>query len=164
MDDVLGSDQGFTDLLCGDCLNRDEKLAIVQRVIAPQASVYFVNFLQVLIRHGRFGLIRLIRQLLERAQEELAGRRRVSVRTARALSERSRGRLQEQLRKTFGFEPILQESVDESLVGGLTIQVGDTIFDSSLRSRLKQLRGRLVEKALNEIQSRRDRFSHSEGD
>ncbi|MCA9036130.1 MAG: F0F1 ATP synthase subunit delta, partial [Planctomycetaceae bacterium] len=47
--------------------------------------------------------------------------------------------------------------------GGLIIQVGDTVYDSSLRSRLQQLRGRLVEKALNEIQSGRDRFSHTEG-
>ena len=44
------------------------------------------------------------------------------------------------------------------------LQVGDTVYDSSLRSRLKQLKGRLVEKAFNEIQSGRDRFSHPEGD
>ncbi|MFO0252168.1 MAG: hypothetical protein ACK56X_23255 [Planctomyces sp.] len=46
----------------------------------------------------------------------------------------------------------------------MVLQVGDTVFDSSLRSRLKSLRARLVEKAFNEIQSGRDRFSHPEGD
>ena len=68
------------------------------------------------------------------------------------------------LKSTFGFEPVLQETVDASLLGGVILQVGDTVYDSSLRSRLKQLKGRLVEKAFNEIQSGRDRFSHPEGD
>jgi F-type H+-transporting ATPase subunit delta len=72
--------------------------------------------------------------------------------------------LSDELKIKLGFEPILQESVDESLIGGLIIQVGDTVYDSSLRSRLKQLSGRLVEKALNEIQIGRDRFSHPERD
>ena len=54
--------------------------------------------------------------------------------------------------------------VDESLIGGLVIQVGDTVYDSSLRTRIKTLAGRLTERTLNEIQSGRDRFSHPEGD
>lgn len=164
LDDVLIAHPEFADLLCSDFVGRDEKLGVVDRVIAPRSSEFFANFLRVLIRHGRCGLIGLIRQVVIQVQEQLAGKQRVRVRAARALSEQSRRQLVEQLRGKLGFEPVLQESVDESLVGGLIIQVGDTIYDSSLRSRLKQLSGRLVEKALNEIQSGRDRFSHPEGD
>ncbi len=161
VDDVLSQYPQFAELLVSDSVGRDQKLAIVDRVIAPQASEFFVNFLRVLIRHGRISLLALIRQVLTRVQEEVAGQSRVRIRTARLLSSRAKEQLTGRLRDQLGFEPILQESVDESLIGGLIIQVGDTIYDSSLRSRLKQLRGRLVEKALNEIQSGRDRFSHT---
>ena len=96
-------------------------------------------------------------------QEQLSGQRRVQIRTSKPLSESSRSQITDQLKNKLGFDPILQESVDESLIGGLIIQVGDTVYDSSLRTRLKTLAGRLTERTLNEIQSGRDRFSHPEG-
>lgn len=99
-----------------------------------------------------------------RLTEIESGKQRVRVRSARPLSQTSREEIRSSLKGRFGFDPILEESVDADLLGGMVLQVGDTVFDSSLRSRLKSLRARLVEKAFNEIQSGRDRFSHPEGD
>ena len=164
LDDVLGSFSEFEELLLSDAVGRDDKLAILDRTIAPKASEFFVNFLRVLIRHGRIAMLPMIRRVLGRLQEEAAGKRRVRVRSAKPLSESSRSQIREQLMIKLGFEALLQETVDASLIGGMILQIGDTVYDSSLRSRLKELKGRLVEKALNEIQSGRDRFSHSERD
>ncbi len=38
----------------------------------------------------------------------------------------------------------LRVEVDESLIGGLTVRVGDTLYDASVRGRLERLRERLV--------------------
>lgn len=164
IDDILAKYPDFEQLLLSDSIGRDDKLAIVDRVIAPQASPFFTNFLRVLINHGRIDMLSSIRTVLERLQEEAAGKKRIRVRSAKPLSDASRSKIAAHLKNTFGFEPVLQETVDASLLGGVVLQVGDTVYDSSLRSRLKQLKGRLVEKAFNEIQSGRDRFSHPEGD
>ncbi len=162
VDDVLGASPEFRVLLTSDAVRRTDRLNLIDRVVAPHCSDFFTNFLKVLIRHGRIDLIDEIREVVNRVREEMAGRQRVSVRTARPLSEGSRQRIHDQLKDKLGFEPILQETVDESLIGGLVIQVGDTVYDSSLRTRLKTLTGRLTERMLNEIQSGRDRFSHPE--
>jgi F-type H+-transporting ATPase subunit delta len=164
VDDVLAKFPEFNNLLMSDLVGRDDKLAIVERVIAPKCSEFFTNFLRVLIRHGRISMLPLIQNVLVRLQEEAAGKKRIRVKSAMALSDASRSQIVSHLKSTFGFEPVLQETVDASLLGGVILQVGDTVYDSSLRSRLKQLKGRLVEKAFNEIQSGRDRFSHPEGD
>lgn len=164
VDDVLAKFPEFSNLLMSDLVGRDDKLAIVERVIAPKCSEFFTNFLRVLIRHGRISMLPLIQNVLVRLQEEAAGKKRIRVKSAMALSDASRSQIVSHLKSTFGFEPVLQETVDASLLGGVILQVGDTVYDSSLRSRLKQLKGRLVEKAFNEIQSGRDRFSHPEGD
>ncbi len=164
VDDVLAKYPEFEDLLFSDSVGRDDKLAIVDRVFAPKSSEFFASFLRVLIRHGRITMLPMIQSVLGRLQEEAAGKQRVRVRSARPLSESSRTQICEQLRNKLGFEPLLQETVDAGLIGGMILQVGDTVYDSSLRSRLKQLKGRLVEKAFNEIQSGRDRFSHPERD
>jgi F-type H+-transporting ATPase subunit delta len=164
VDDVLAKFPDFEQLLLSDLVGRDDKLAIVERVIAAKASAFFSNFLRVLINHGRIDLVSSIRTVVERLQEEAAGKKRIRVKSAKPLSNASRSKIVSHLKNTFGFEPVLQETVDASLLGGVVLQVGDTVYDSSLRSRLKQLKGRLVEKAFNEIQSGRDRFSHPEGD
>jgi F-type H+-transporting ATPase subunit delta len=164
MDDVLGKNPEFNSLLMSDSVGRDDKLGIVDRVIAPKSSEFFANFLRVLVRHGRITMLPMIQSVLARLQEEAAGKRRVRVRSAKPLSEKSRSQIVNDLKNKLGFDALLQETVDASLIGGMILQVGDTVYDSSLRSRLKTLQGRLVEKAFNEIQSGRDRFSHPEGD
>ncbi len=162
IDDVLAGHPEFRRVLTSDSVGRKDKLDLVNRVVAPRCSEFFANFLKVLIQHGRIELIDEIREVAARVREELAGHQRVQVRSAQPLTDSSRSRVVSQLRDKLGFEPILQESVDESLIGGLVIQVGDTVYDSSLRTRLKSLAGRLTERTLNEIQSGRDRFSHPE--
>ncbi len=164
VEDVLNKFPEFNELLMSDLVGRDDKLAILNRVVAPKSSEFFANFLRVLVHHGRIDMLPLIQNVLTKLQEEAAGRQRIRVKSARALSDWSRSQIVSHLKNTFGFEPLLQETVDASLLGGVILQVGDTVYDSSLRSRLKQLKGRLVEKAFNEIQSGRDRFSHPEGD
>ncbi|GAB5443208.1 MAG: F0F1 ATP synthase subunit delta [Fuerstiella sp.] len=164
IDDVLIPHPDFRAILVSDSIGRDDKLALIDRSLAPHCSEFFANFLKVLVRHGRVGLIEQIREVVIELREAAAGQQRVQVRSARALTDASRWQITEQLKNKLGFEPILVESVDESLIGGLVLQVGDTVYDSSLRTRIKTLAGRLTERTLNEIQSGRDRFSHPEGD
>jgi F-type H+-transporting ATPase subunit delta len=160
VDDVLVGNSDFYTLLISDSIGKKDKLELVDRAITSRCSEFFANFLKVLIRHGRMELIDEIREVVVRVREELAGQQRVGVRSAQPLTDKSRERVASQLKDKLGFDPILQESVDEGLIGGLIIQVGDTVYDSSLRTRLKTLAGRLTERTLNEIQSGRDRFSH----
>ncbi len=70
--------------------------------------------------------------------------------------------LRDRLAAMTGSTPILHLTVDPSLLGGLVVQVGDHLYDSSVRQRLEQLRKRLIEGKRHEIQSRRDHFSYSE--
>jgi F-type H+-transporting ATPase subunit delta len=88
----------------------------------------------------------------------------VTVVSARPLPDEWRDRIRRRLEETLPFKPIIENKVDPGILGGLIIQVGDTVYDSSLQARMKQLRGRLRQRSLHEIQSGRDRFSHSEGD
>ena len=164
VDDLLAKNPDFRSILVSDAVSRDDKIGLVERSLAPHCSEFFANFLKVLVRHGRIGLVEQIREVVTEVQEEMAGQRRVQIRSAKPLSDSSRSQITEQLKSKLGFDPILRESIDESLIGGLVIQVGDTVYDSSLRTRIQTLAGRLTERTLNEIQSGRDRFSHPEGD
>jgi F-type H+-transporting ATPase subunit delta len=164
LENVLERHPEFASLLSSGVLTRDEKLAMIDRVVAPRGSASFTNFLRVLARHDRLGLLPIIFRESVKRHEEQAGRRRVQVTSARELSQSAREQIRQRLVESFPFEPILETSVDQSLLGGLVIRIGDTVYDTSLRTRLRQLRGRLLQRSLHEIQSGRDRFSHPEGD
>src|SRR5262245_15816702 len=57
LDDVVAKSPDFERLLYSGLLSRDEKLAIIERVVAPRGSEMFTNFLRVLARHDRLELL-----------------------------------------------------------------------------------------------------------
>ncbi len=160
--DVLDKQPEFYSVLCTPYGNRDHKLELIQRVIAPFGSPLFVNFLRVLARKGRLDLLPLIRKESRLRHEFLQGRRRVQVTSAIQMTDERLERLRGQLAAMLPFEPIIELKVDPTLMGGVVIRVGDTVYDSSVKTRMKQLRERLRQRSLHEIQSGRDRFSHPE--
>uniref|UniRef100_A0A7C2NSM0 ATP synthase subunit delta n=1 Tax=Schlesneria paludicola TaxID=360056 RepID=A0A7C2NSM0_9PLAN len=161
--DVLGPQPQFERLLCGAMTSVDDKLRLIDKVLGGRGTPLFVNFLKVLARHGRMDLVQGVWQAAQREQESRTGRVRVRVTSARPLSETALNHLTERLRQALAANPIVETAVDSQLVGGLVIRVGDTVYDGSVRNRLKQLRGKLRERCLNEVQRGRDRFSHSAG-
>ncbi len=157
-DEVLLKNATFEQLLTSQL-----KLGLIDRVVKPRASQTFTNFLLVLARHDRLELLPLILEESWAEHERRAGKSRVQIKSAVALSEEQLGRIKNRLQGALSSEPILMPAVDQELLGGLVIQVGDTVYDGSLRTRLKVLQQQLRERYLNEIQSGRDRFSSPEG-
>lgn len=164
LDEVLGKNPEFQRLLTSGTVGRDQKLALIDRVVAGRGSELFTNFLRVLARHDRLNILPIILAQCGIEYERRSGRKRVQVTTAQPLSDATLGKIRDRLAAEMKFEPIVEPAVDPRLLGGLRLRIGDTVYDGSLRARLMQLRHRVRERSLHEIQSGRDRFSHSERD
>ena len=154
----------FLALLGSAMISGDEKTAVLKRAVVPFVSQTLGNFLCILAEHGRLELLSQILQTAQRRHEARSGQGRVLVQSALPLSQAEQDNIRRQLAASLPFEPILELKTDPSLLGGLVLRIGDTVYDGSLRARLKQLRTRMRERSLYEIQSGRDRFSHSERD
>ncbi|MEX0715782.1 MAG: ATP synthase F1 subunit delta [Planctomycetaceae bacterium] len=164
VDDVLDAYPEFADILTSGIVGRDEKLELIDRVVQPFGSELFTNFLRVLARHDRLDLLPAILHESRHRHELRSGRQRVRVVTASAVAQSTHDRIRDLLGRSLPFEPVIDSHVDPALLGGMIIRVGDTVYDSSLRTRLHELRKRLQQRTLHEIQSGRDRFSHPTGD
>lgn len=162
--DVFLKHPEFAQMLASAMINRDDKKAILERVLQDRVSPLFGNFLRVLAKHERMDLIPKVLKQLQLLREESGGQFRVEVTSAIPINEATAQSIRESLATKFKFDPILKLSVDPALLGGLRIRVGDTIYDTSLRTRLRQLHERLRERSIHEIQSGRNRFSHPERD
>jgi F-type H+-transporting ATPase subunit delta len=164
VDEVLARNAEFARLLTSVRIGRDDKLILIDRIVAGRGSELFTNFLRVLARHERLDLLPLILKHSQVQFEIRSGRKRVQVASAVPLSAETLKQIETRLAAAFPFQPVVESAVDPTLLGGLRIRVGDTVYDGSLRARLKQLRRRVRERSLHEIQSGRDRFSHSARD
>ena len=78
------------------------------------------------------------------AAAEFSGRRVAKVASAAKLSDEQRERLAQSLKRLYGQEVSLHERVDESLLGGATVRVGDEVIDGSLRGRIERLKRRVA--------------------
>lgn len=161
--DVLTPHPDFERLLCTQLTSQEEKLRLIDKVLASQGSPLLINSLKVMARHDRLDLLRQVQAAAILLNEQRQGKVRVRVTSAAPLSAEALESLRQQLSQSLQADPIVESAVDPELLGGLVIRVGDTVYDGSVRNRLRQLRGKLRERCLNEVQRGRDRFSHSAG-
>jgi F-type H+-transporting ATPase subunit delta len=98
------------------------------------------NFLKVVTRNRRLfaadDMIKTFRALLARHRGEVAA----EVKSAVALTEEQLAALKDKLKTSYGKDVRLDASVDPSLLGGLVIRIGSRMFDSSLKTKLNNLK------------------------
>lgn len=102
-------------------------------------SETMTNFLCLLAENSRLNVYGKIVGAYEALYEEQCGVLAVRVVSALALDEGACGRLKAVLSKYFNKEIRLETSVDEGLIGGLTVQVGSRMIDASVRTKLRRL-------------------------
>jgi F-type H+-transporting ATPase subunit delta len=158
--DVIHGHPRFAEILGASGPAIPEKDRILVEVFEGRALPVVVNFLRVLNRHGRLELLEQVSHMAREAWDRKQGRRPVTVRSATPLDDAQKAALNARISALIGATPILKLEVDPSLIAGLVVQVGDDVYDASVRTRLKKLRDRLIERKSHEIQSRRDHFSH----
>ncbi len=112
------------------------------RRLALSASVR--NLLLLLLDKGRIAALPDIARAHRELVDEQAGRARATVTSAAPIDPTTEGRLKAALEKQTGKAVILDKRVDASLIGGLVAQVGDLVFDGSLKTQLEQLRQDLL--------------------
>ena len=162
--DVVEANPEFATILMSQMVGRDDKVALLERILPGHCSDVLSNFLCVLARHDRLDLLPVVSEEAQLAFEFLSGRKRVQVTTAKPLSDAQLNEIRESLSAKLSFEPIIEPHVDPSVIGGLVIRIGDEVHDGSVKTQLKSLRSRLQQRSLHEIQGGRDRFSHPTGD
>jgi len=127
----------------------------IERIFRGKAGDLMVDTLQILNRKERLGLIRAVVEAYRLALEGLRNQVDVHVRTAVPLPGKLRKRLHEVASRYAGKDAQLVETVDESLIGGIVLQIGDQKFDASIASGITRLQGALSERASREIHSKK---------
>ncbi|HHT01889.1 MAG TPA: F0F1 ATP synthase subunit delta [Firmicutes bacterium] len=120
------------------------KKEVVGQVFAGQVSAEVKNFLSLLIDKHRERFLESIFASYRGLADRYRNIVEVEVRSAIALSPAEVDEVAAKLQQQLGSEVRLRTTVDQSLLGGIVIRVGDRLIDGSLRRRLQDLRSQLV--------------------
>ena len=102
------------------------------------------NFVRVLLRANRLELAPYISELFEQARLRSNNVKEVDLVSAYPLTDRERETIAVTIRRRFGGSCDIRETVDNSLIGGIVLKIGDSVIDLSLTGRLSKLYRELI--------------------
>ena len=133
--EALRANPQLIELVDGPKLSRDEAKAVLVKSFAG-AHELVVNFLKVLVDRGRFDSVVAIIDDMNQQLDARAGVEKVSVVSATELPAEQVDALAAALGKSLGEGVVISTTVDESLIGGVRVQVGDRVLDASVARQL----------------------------
>lgn len=120
-----------------------EKERVLRRAVTG-VGAEALNLVLLMIRRGRPGATPAMRRHFEELVRRHRGIARAEIRSALPLEAADRAQLEGAFGSLAGRQVDLTEVVDPSLIGGISVRIGDQLYDASVRSRLERLRARLT--------------------
>ena len=119
------------------------RIGVLEDLLGSNASPVTLNLVSMLVGAGRGNHIGPISDELVRQAAETRGQAVAEVRSAVSLNDDQRDRLRSALSNATGMNIDIVVVVDPDILGGVVAQVGDTVFDGSVRTRLEKMKERL---------------------
>lgn len=127
-------------MLASPSIPKNERLKVLEDAFAAHLPQHVMGYMHVLCNNGH---IREFDDSVKAYEELYNSARKLStavVVSAVELSETEKTELQAKLEKRLGRTIRLECSVDDSLLGGLVVQVDGKVIDGSLKHRLQEIK------------------------
>ena len=143
---LISSSKDFSNLI-KDPTNSQEDLQKVINIISENNKFESLlkNFLIFLVIKRRFFYVEQILKSFIETCSKKRGELKAELKAAKELSEDEISKITSELTENFSSKIKLNYKHDESLIGGLVVQVGSTMVDTSIKNKLQQIENRMVE-------------------
>ena len=145
LNEIFVQNEEFMNLLCAPVISTEEKSQLIDRVFGGQVLPVVLNFLKVLAENGRFSAFDQVALEVKRMYLEHKGIKEVLVTSAKPLEDSQMQRLKAAMVEKLGTEVLIVQKVDETLMGGLSVEFDGKRADASIAARLRQLENTIKE-------------------
>ena len=137
---MADENEDFADLLKNPVIDQATQQNIIFE-IAKKAKFkkLTAKFLGTLVANRRLNYLQKISASFLKLVAEHKGEVTAEVTSAQMLTKAQTDALKKKLKKSLGQDIIFDVKVDETLLGGLRVQVGSRVIDSSLKTKLDNL-------------------------
>lgn len=141
--EIMKSNPDFYNVLKSPLVAKGEKKDLVEKVFGNKLDNNLRNFLKIMIDKDRVSALEAIsksyKELLNEKNNVIEG---VAI-TAVAMSEDELKQLQAKLSNKYNKNVTLENKVDESILGGVLVRLGNEEIDGTVRTRLANMKEQL---------------------
>lgn len=146
---VLKENEDFEKILMHPEIPKSEKIQVIESVFKGQTSDALTGFLRIVVTKGRYkDLPEIFAYFIARVKEY----KKIGVAevvSAVPVTDGQKQKIEKKLLDTTHYETMeIDYKVDESLIGGLMIRIGDRVVDSTIKSKLGKLTASLMKISL----------------
>ncbi|MDD4357956.1 MAG: ATP synthase F1 subunit delta [Smithellaceae bacterium] len=143
---MMAENKDLGSFLANPVFEQDVKKKVLEKIIGKMTlSPMTINFLKLLVDKNRIDVLPDIDTCYRQMMDEVLKKTRVTVKTAFPLSAEMQNYIMSNLKKMTGREVEVTTEDDKSLLGGIVIGVGDTLYDGSIKNQLNNMRNLLGE-------------------
>jgi F-type H+-transporting ATPase subunit delta len=137
---VISASPELRAALVSPACSMESKQGILGELLAKAApSVTVGNFVRLLMDRNRIALLPQIVTCYGLLADRISGVVRPVLTTALPLEESAVGEIRGALERSTGKKVVLKVVTDPSLIGGVVTQIGDRVFDGSVKTQLSRI-------------------------
>ena len=138
--DLLRTNEEFGKLMNHPKITKEHKVKIVEETFGSRIPKEITGIMTLLVTKGRAEAILSVFDYFINLVKEEKKIGKASVTTAVSLTDAQKAKVEQKLLDTTKYESFeMNYSVDESLIGGMVIRIGDRVVDSSIKTKLYEL-------------------------
>ena len=143
---LISSSKDFLNLIKDPTNNQEDLLKVIENISNNNKFESLLkNFLSFLVLKRRFFYVEQILNSFIETCSQKRGELKAELKSAKKLSSNEITKITDELTKNFSSKIKLNYKHDESLIGGLVVQVGSTMVDTSIKNKLQQIENRMIE-------------------
>jgi F-type H+-transporting ATPase subunit delta len=137
---ICRSNRDFVLMLRSPVITSDVKGKIIDAILTGKLSPMTEAFIRLLVNKGREANLPEISEACSKLYKEHKNIHTIKLSTATVLSEDLKNEIISQIRKSSQMENVeIETVVNEDLIGGFVLQVGDKLVDASISYDLKEI-------------------------
>ena len=143
---LISSSDDFNSLIKDPTNQKEDQLNIISKISENyKLNSLLTKFLSFLISKRRlFYVEKILKDFIETCSKK-RGEIKAELTAAKELTEKEINSIKEELTKNFSSKIKLHYKYDPSLIGGLIVQVGSTMVDTSIKNKLQKITNRMIE-------------------
>ncbi len=142
--DAINESKELKDFLNHPILSGDVKKDTIKKLFADKVQPVVLQFCYVVMDKDRFDVFPMMVDYFVALAHEGLGVEEAVVTSALPLSKTQAEQLKDKLSEMTGRKIILKQKVDQALIGGFTVQVGDRLIDGSVARQLQTLKANMM--------------------
>jgi len=143
---LISKNKDFKDLIKDPTVSQEDLNKVINKISEnSNLELLFKNFLNFLISKRRFFYVEQILKKFSEICSEKRGELKAEISSAKELTQNEINKITDELSNNFKSKVKLNYNHDKSLIGGLVVQVGSTMIDTSIKNKLQQIENRMIE-------------------